>query len=189
MAHLATMMQGFHPFRVNDTVFQKTVAINDFYLKGRRSHLPARADPVAGPHARRDGADGRAAGAAVGVRRVGRAGRRLAGDDRRPAASREPRHDRIQRAASGCTTSRTTCVAHQRAGGRSQAHAAQAWLLDRDDPLAQGEEHDPSVRHAGASAPIRASRCSTPYCRTHDIDNLFVVDASFFPSSAAVNPG
>jgi choline dehydrogenase-like flavoprotein len=27
------------------------------------------------------------------------------------------------------------------------------------------------------------------YCRTHDIDNLFVVDASFFPSSAAVNPG
>ena len=28
-----------------------------------------------------------------------------------------------------------------------------------------------------------------PYCRSHDIDNLFVVDASFFPSSAAVNPG
>jgi choline dehydrogenase-like flavoprotein len=27
------------------------------------------------------------------------------------------------------------------------------------------------------------------FCRTHDIDNLFVVDASFFPSSAAVNPG
>ncbi|MSO35283.1 MAG: GMC family oxidoreductase, partial [Acidobacteria bacterium] len=27
------------------------------------------------------------------------------------------------------------------------------------------------------------------YCRTHDIENLFVVDASFFPSSAAVNPG
>jgi choline dehydrogenase-like flavoprotein len=28
-----------------------------------------------------------------------------------------------------------------------------------------------------------------PYCRTHDVDNLYVVDASFFPSSAAVNPG
>ena len=28
-----------------------------------------------------------------------------------------------------------------------------------------------------------------PFCRAHDIDNLFVVDASFFPSSAAVNPG
>ena len=28
-----------------------------------------------------------------------------------------------------------------------------------------------------------------PFCRAHDITNLFVVDASFFPSSAAVNPG
>ena len=27
-----------------------------------------------------------------------------------------------------------------------------------------------------------------PFCRTHDVENLFVVDASFFPSSAAVNP-
>ena len=27
-----------------------------------------------------------------------------------------------------------------------------------------------------------------PVCRTHDIANLYVVDASFFPSSAAVNP-
>ena len=32
MAHLATMLQGFDPRRVNDTVFQKTVAINDFYF-------------------------------------------------------------------------------------------------------------------------------------------------------------
>ncbi|MDE2730514.1 MAG: GMC family oxidoreductase [Bacteroidota bacterium] len=27
-----------------------------------------------------------------------------------------------------------------------------------------------------------------PWCRTHDIANLYVVDASFFPSSAAMNP-
>ena len=27
-----------------------------------------------------------------------------------------------------------------------------------------------------------------PLCRTHDVENLFVVDASFFPSAAAVNP-
>src|SRR6478736_6109170 len=40
MAHLATMLQGFHPLRVNDTVFQKTVAINDFYLKGPRAPYP-----------------------------------------------------------------------------------------------------------------------------------------------------
>jgi choline dehydrogenase-like flavoprotein len=28
-----------------------------------------------------------------------------------------------------------------------------------------------------------------PLCRSHDVGNLFVVDASFFPSSAALNPG
>ena len=26
------------------------------------------------------------------------------------------------------------------------------------------------------------------YCRSHEVDNLFVVDGGFFPSSAAVNP-
>ena len=40
MAHLATMMQGFHPFRPNATVFQKTVAINDFYLRGPDTPYP-----------------------------------------------------------------------------------------------------------------------------------------------------
>jgi choline dehydrogenase-like flavoprotein len=27
-----------------------------------------------------------------------------------------------------------------------------------------------------------------PWCRSHDLDNLWVVDAAFFPSSAAMNP-
>jgi choline dehydrogenase-like flavoprotein len=27
-----------------------------------------------------------------------------------------------------------------------------------------------------------------PDCRAHEVDNLYVVDASFFPSSGAVNP-
>ncbi|HKB16373.1 MAG TPA: GMC family oxidoreductase [Planctomycetota bacterium] len=36
-------------------------------------------------------------------------------------------------------------------------------------------------RDAGTSA-------LDPFCRTHEVDNLYVVDASFFPSSGAVNP-
>src|SRR5207244_8696932 len=40
MAHLATMMEGFHPFRRNATVFQKTVAINDFYFRGPDTDYP-----------------------------------------------------------------------------------------------------------------------------------------------------
>ena len=34
------MMQGFHPFRKNATVFQKTVAINDFYFRGPKTKYP-----------------------------------------------------------------------------------------------------------------------------------------------------
>lgn len=34
-----------------------------------------------------------------------------------------------------------------------------------------------------------ATSALDPLCRTHEVDNLYVVDGSFFPSSAAVNPG
>ena len=34
------MMQGFHPIRKNATVFQKTVAINDFYFRGPHTPYP-----------------------------------------------------------------------------------------------------------------------------------------------------
>lgn len=33
-----------------------------------------------------------------------------------------------------------------------------------------------------------ASSVLDPWCRVHDLENLYVVDASFFPSSAATNP-
>ena len=94
MAHLATMMQGVHPFRRNHAVFQKTVGINDYYLRGSEDAPSARPDPVAGPHARRDGADGRAVGAGSGVRRLDGARSRLARAVRGPAAAGQPRHRR-----------------------------------------------------------------------------------------------
>jgi choline dehydrogenase-like flavoprotein len=33
-----------------------------------------------------------------------------------------------------------------------------------------------------------ASSVLDPFCKAHDLDNLYVMDASFFPSSTAVNP-
>ncbi len=33
-----------------------------------------------------------------------------------------------------------------------------------------------------------ATSALDPFCRAHEVDNLYVVDGSFFPSSAAVNP-
>ena len=44
-----------------------------------------------------------------------------------------------------------------------------------------------SAAHA-ASGPIPQPACSTPQNRAHEVDNLYVVDTSFFPSSAGLNP-
>ena len=35
---------------------------------------------------------------------------------------------------------------------------------------------------------IRRPACSIPFCKAHDLDNLYVVDASCFVSASAVNP-
>ena len=53
-----------------------------------------------------------------------------------------------------------------------------------------------SVTNIGTmSRSIRVSKRNDPKtsaldvnCKAHDVDNLYVVDGSFFPSSAAVNP-
>ena len=186
MAHLATMMQGFHPFQKNDTVFQKTVAINDFYLsgpegyplgqiqsQGRTHGVMAQTVVPAVPLWAYDawvarGVDWLAMSEDLPSDRQSRAGRRGGTDS--PAL-------RAQQPASA-----------RAAGPGDQAHSQAARLLGGDDALAQEPEHHPPVRHAGLRHRLRGRRCSTRFCRAHDVENLFVVDASFFPSSAAVNP-
>ena len=134
MAHLATMMQGFHPFRKNDTVFQKTVAINDFYLTGPR-RLSARADPVAGPHARDHGEDrGRHVASMLEMRHiplwaydawVARGVDWLAMSEDLPRPDNRV-HDRLRTAASGSRTGRTTCGARAAGGGTAADPAARS---------------------------------------------------------------
>ena len=48
------------------------------------------------------------------------------------------------------------------------------------------------LRHHGSSTLPTGSGPATsvldPWCRSHDVPNLWVVDGGFFPSSAAMNP-
>ena len=46
----------------------------------------------------------------------------------------------------------------------------------------------PPGRHRAGSGPTRRPPCSTSNCKAHELDNLYVVDTSFFPSIGAVNP-
>ena len=80
------------------------------FLFARAEHdVSARPDPVAGPHARRDGADGGAADAAVGRTNawVARGVDWLAMSEDLPRRG-QPRHARRRTAGFGCTTGRTT---------------------------------------------------------------------------------
>ena len=101
------MMQGFHPFRPNDTVFQKTVALNDFYLRGPDGYPLGQIQSQGRTH----GVMAQTVAPwipGVGVRRVGRARCRLARRCPRTCRERRTASPSTLTAASACTTSRTT---------------------------------------------------------------------------------
>ena len=57
-------------------------------------------------------------------------------------------------------------------------------VLDQRIPLA-GIAHQCGTVRFGADP---ATSALDVHCKAHDLDNLYVVDTSFFPSSSAVNP-
>ena len=84
-------------------------AINDFYLRGPRTRVSARADPVAGADARRDGADRASPWIPLWAYDAWvRARRRLAGDVGGSAARRRTASPSTRTGASASTTARTT---------------------------------------------------------------------------------
>ena len=60
----------------------------------------------------------------------------------------------------------------------------QSVYLSKQVPLA-GVAHQTGTCRFGADP---RSSVLDPMCKAHDLDNLYVVDASFFVSSSSVNP-
>lgn len=195
MAHLATMMQGFHPTRPNTAVFQKTVAINDFYLAGARTPYPLGQIQSQG---RTHGIMAKVVGdtwfngwvtwipvsaydawVARGVDWLAMS-EDLPREDNRVVLTEDGRirldyapnnvaaHEQLVREATRMLK-RLGFWKVMTASHRSKNTTHQCGTLVFG--------HDP------------ARSVLDTYCRTHDVPNLYVVDASFFPSSAAVNPG
>ena len=187
MAHLATMMEGFHPFRKNATVFQKTVAINDFYFRGPDTTYPL-------GHIQSQGRTHAVMAQTVAPwiplwayeAWVSRGVDWLAMSEDLPSEQNrvtvEP-DGRIR-----LSYQPNNVKAHEQLVQRDQAHPPAARLLVCDVVLPQEQKHDASMRHALLRHGSASRLCSTRSAASHDIENLFVVDASFFPSSAAVNP-
>lgn len=198
MAHLASMLQGVS-WRRNDDEFQKTLAINDFYLRGPDTPYPlgqiqsqgrtdARMAKGVGDTWRYKAIEMRHIPLWAYERWVSRANDWLAMSEDLPQPE-----NRVTLTPSGriqLTYRPTNVVAH-------------AQLVDRLRALL-GRLGYWSPRVFAHSAGVRNTthQCGTlvfghdprtsvldTFCRTHDVDNLYVVDASFFPSSGAVNPG
>ena len=187
MAHLATMMQGFHPFKTNTTVFQKTVAVNDFYLRGPDTPYPLGQIQSQG---RTHGIMAQTvvpwmplwaynAWVARGVDWLAMT-EDLPRPDNRVFVDGHGRihlHYRPNNLAAHARLVRATTRILKRLG---------FWIVMTHSHKQKNTTHQCGTVVFGTNP---CESVLDPFCRAHDVDNLFVVDASFFPSSAAVNPG
>jgi len=187
MAHLATMMQGFDPLRRNTTVFQKTVAINDYYLRGPDTPHPLGQIQSQG---RTHGVMAQTvvpwiplwayeAWVARGVDWLVMS-EDLPSTDNRVTVERDGRI-RLEYRLNNLVPHRMLVAETERILKRLGF-----WVVVKHSHGKRNTTHQCGTVCFGTDP--RASVLD-PFCRTHDVENLFVVDASFFPSSAAVNPG
>ena len=187
MAHLATMMQGFHPFEKNPTVFQKTVAINDFYLKGSRTAYPLGQIQSQG---RTHGVMAQTVVPWVPLWAYDAWVAR--GVDWLVMSEDLPVHEnRVTVEGSGRIRlwyRPNNVRAHQTLVRETRRILRRLgfWIVMTHSHGSRNTTHQCGTLCFGTDP---KTSVLDPYCRTHDVENLFVVDASFFPSSAAVNPG
>ena len=188
MVHNNSVLVAIDPLRVNDTVFQKVISVNDFYGPGFDPDFPY---PMGS------------------LQPVGK----LQGAMMRGAAPWAPGWSRAlaaQRSVDWWVMSEDLPDPQNRITLDSQEAIVVHWTpnnLKAHDWLMQ--QAKAMLRRAGY--PILLSKqmgietnshqCGTlrfghdaatsvldPLGRAHDLDNLYVVDGSFFPSSTAVNP-
>jgi choline dehydrogenase-like flavoprotein len=195
MAHLATMISGIDFERTNDSDFQKTVAINDFYHRGPDTNYPLGQIQSQG---RTHAVMAQFGGPAWSLPLTRRLQRRwfewyvarcidwlLMTEDLPLPANRVTvaRDGRIQ-----LTYRPSNVRAHKRLITAAKRMLKPAGLQFPVPPISFGTHN--TTHQCGTVVFGSDPRHSVldPFCRTHDVANLFVVDASFFPSSAAVNP-
>jgi choline dehydrogenase-like flavoprotein len=187
MVHNNTALMAVNPFRVNPTTFQKTMAVNDYYFRGEEGHrfplgnlqllgklqagmLTANQrwvpKPILGGLANRSvdwwvmSEDLPDSQNRVSLGAGGRIEVRFRQNNLRA-------HNRlIQAATRMLKKAGYPIVLIQRMGIETNSHQCGTIRFGTDP----------------------AKSVLDSFCRSYDVQNLFVVDSSFFPSSAAVNP-
>ncbi len=186
MVHNNTALMAVDPWRRNPTVFQKTMAVNDFYFKGPDFPFPMGNVQLLGklqagmltasqpfvPKSLLQGMANRSVDWWV-----------MSEDLPDPNNRVELRND-------GKVVVHwrpNNMVAHRRlvdAARRMMRRAGYPFVFTQPMGIETNSHQCGTLRfgHDPATSAL------DPFCRTHDVENLYVVDASFFPSSTAMNP-
>jgi choline dehydrogenase-like flavoprotein len=186
MTHNTTALMALHPLQRNITRFPKTLAVHDFYFGEAPGDTPLGSLQLLGkirePMLR---------GPLPGVPRFVRSALVDHSVDWYAQSEDLPHPDsRVSLRADGAINlhwHRTNMRAHQR------------WV-EKCKQILRGTGY-PVVLAKGFGTEVVSHQCGTvrfgddpatsaldPFCKAWDHDNLYVVDAGFFPSSAAVNP-
>jgi choline dehydrogenase-like flavoprotein len=186
MQHVFSALMGIHPIRTNPTEFQKTVGINDFYLKGPGmpypyGNLALLGKLQAGMLALDQPLVPRPILQAIANRSV---------DWWAQSEDLPDPENRVTLDASGNVCVRwkpNNLRAHQ-----ALVRAAKKMLRAAGFPiiLVRGLDRAATAHQCGTMrfGTDPAASVLDLYCRAHDVPNLRVVDASFFPSSAGMDP-
>jgi len=186
MSHNSTVVMALSPLKTNPTVFQKTLAIHDFYHTGSSSGKPLGAIQLRGKVKEemlrtKPSPIVRLFGKQIARRSIDLwvMSEDLPHPESRVTVDRDGRIHLARRLTNGKAHAeliRTTCQMMRRAG----------FPLCFVDPRGVS-----AIQHQCGTARFGTDPRSSvldPWCKAHDLPNLYVIDSSFFPSSAAVNP-
>ena len=187
MVHNNTALMAVAPFRKNPTTFQKTMVVNDYYFRGPDDHkyplgnLQLLGKLQAGMLTASKPLVPRPLLAALADRSV---------DWWVMSEDLPYPENRISVSSNGRIT------VHWKPTNRRTHYrlieAARTMMKRAGYPivLVQTMGIETNSHQCGTARFGNDPRDSVldPFCRTHDVENLYVVDSSFFPSSAACNP-
>lgn len=185
MVHNSTFFVGVSPMRLNHTGWQKTLGLNDWYTAGPDSEFPLgnlqmlgklQAAHVKGARswaptwALKQFTD-RSIDIYLTTEDLPDRDNRVRVDGERIIIDWTPNNtvphtELVRRVTKAVRKAGYPLVLTERMGIATNSHMCGTAVAG----------HDPSTS------------VLTPDCRSHDVDNLWIVDGSFFPSSAALNP-
>lgn len=186
MVHNNTALTAVKPFKTNPTIFQKTMAVNDYYFEGPNFRYPLGNVQMLGKL--------QAGMLSVSQPLVpkpilnGMANRSV--DWWVMSEDLADRDNRVEWRSDGRIVVHwkpNNRVAHQRLVqlSREMMRSAGYPFVFTQMMGIETNSHQCGTLRFGSDP---ATSVLDPFCKAHDLDNLYVMDSSFFPSSAAMNP-